>query len=483
LKSEDSTSQCEQTPRRVSSIFKFTNSPEHDAHELSAATGLGYMELRVRKMILSTTFEVIFSALILLNTITMTIECQYISFDTAHELGYQNASSSADTWPQADICFFIIQMLFGCLFTMEIVLKCVVGPRLFVRSAWNWFDTLIVAFWIASSALSGIFFNPMLMRLARLARLLRLVKLVRTIQLFDVLHLLVGSLVASAKVLLWSLVLLCGIMVACALTLNFLLDPFILDGDKPYESRILVYEYFGSFSRSSVTMFEMTLGNWVPPVRLLQDRVNEAYGPLLLLYVGLVHFAVVQVIRGVFVHETFQVANLDDDMMVLQRERMVKKHAEKMSVFFSLADTSGDGFLSFEEFDAILEDKKIQMWLSAMGLDVQNARLAFELLDDGDNKLSADDLIQGVSLLKGNARSIDLMATHVLIRRLEKLMLQQVGASPSPSRQVTPQQTFERQVSPPNPLRKLYTKQPSKSTTFYSVEERRKKFGSNGSNF
>jgi len=328
------------------------------------------------------------------------------------------------------------------------LLKCVVGPRLFIRSAWNWFDTMIVVFWIVSSLSTGLgdVFNPMLLRLARLARLLRLLRLVRTIQMFDVLHLLVGCLQASAKVLLWSLVVLCGIMVACALTLNFLLDPFILDSNKPHESRTLVYKYFGSFTRSMLTMFEMTLGNWVPPVRLLQDHVNEAYGPLLLVYVGLVHFAVVQVIRGVFMHETFQVAKLDDDMMVLQRERMVRKHTEKMQVLFSAADTSGTGFLSFEDFDRVIQDEKMKMWLSAMDLDVRNARLAFELLDDGDNKLSADELIQGVALLKGNARSIDLMATHVMIRRLEKLMLQQMSGSP-PQRQISPNSMRDLHVS------------------------------------
>ena len=111
----------------------------HDALALSKATGLAYIKLRMRNVIMGHTFELIFSALIMLNTITMAIESQYLSFDTALELGYPNASSSTDTWPQADACFSIIQMFFGCVFTMEVLLKCVVGPRLFISSAWNWF--------------------------------------------------------------------------------------------------------------------------------------------------------------------------------------------------------------------------------------------------------------------------------------------------------------------------------------------------------
>merc|ERR1719491_1830858 len=150
-------------------------------------------------------------------------------------------------------------------------------------------------------------------------------------------------------------------MLAGALALNFLLEPFIVDNSKPYGPRANLYEYFGSFSRSFVSMFEMTLGNWVPPVRLLQDNVHELYGPLLLLYVGVVHFAVVQVIRGVFMHETFQIANLDDDIMVMQRERQVTTHRAKMKHLFSEADASGDGYLSFEEFDQITQDGRMKM--------------------------------------------------------------------------------------------------------------------------
>ena len=310
--------------------------------------------------------------MIALNTVTMAIESQYMSFDTAFQLGYPNSSLASETWPGANIGFLVIQMFFGSVFMLEVILKFAVGPRVFARSAWNWFDTLVVVFWLASllSFGFGMVLNPMMLRLVRLARLLRLVRLVKTIELFDVLHLLVGSLRASAKVLLWSLALLVAIMMAAALVLNFLFEPYIIDDSKSYEPRADVYERFGSFSRSFVTVFEMTLGNWGPPVLLVQNHVNEAYGPLLLIYVGLVHFSVVQVIRGVFMHETFQVAALDDDIMVMQRNRQVRMHQDKMERLFKEADASGDGYLSFQEFDNITKDEKIEMWLSAMGLDV-----------------------------------------------------------------------------------------------------------------
>ena len=67
----------------------------------------------------------------------------------------------------------------------------------------------MVAAWALTTAnvFSGV--DPMFLRICRLVRLLRMLRLTRTFQAFDVLHLLVQSLLASFNVLMWSLLLLC----------------------------------------------------------------------------------------------------------------------------------------------------------------------------------------------------------------------------------------------------------------------------------
>lgn len=39
----------------------------------------------------------------------------------------------------------------------------------------------------------------------------------------------------------------------------------------------LVYTYFGTFSRSLLTMFEITLANWPPVCRALTENVTEPW--------------------------------------------------------------------------------------------------------------------------------------------------------------------------------------------------------------
>jgi len=212
-------------------------------------------------------------------------------------------------------------------------------------------------------------------------------------------------------------------MLSSGLVFNFMLEPFILDTSQPTQARMDIYERFGSFSRAFTTMLEMTLGNWVPPTRMLIEHVSEWYAPVLRVYVCVINFAVIQVVRSVFIHETFNVASMDCDIMIMQQEQKIQKHATNMEILFAEADESGDGYVTLEEFEQITTDPRVKSWLAAMDFDVSDARLVFELIDDGDQKLSATELAQGVRRLKGTARSIDMISLQNVCRRIERYLV------------------------------------------------------------
>ena len=70
-----------------------------------------------------------------------------------------------------------------------------------------------------------------------------------------------------------------------------------------------VYKYYGTFSRSMMSMFEITVGNWVPICRSLFENVGEPLGWFSLCSIIVVNFAVVKIITGVFLATTFKVAS------------------------------------------------------------------------------------------------------------------------------------------------------------------------------
>lgn len=110
--------------------------------------------------------------------------------------------------------------------------------------------------------------------------------------------------------------------------------------------------------------------------------------------------------------------------MILQRERNLAKYSEKMDMLFSEADVSGDGFLSQQEFKDVMKEPRVKAWLQAMELDVTVADidLVFKLMDDGDRRISAEELVQGFSQLKGPAKSLDMLKVQKSVRHTEKIL-------------------------------------------------------------
>merc|ERR1712228_42115 len=116
------------------------------------------------------------------------------------------------------------------------------------------------------------------------------------------------------------------------------------------------------------------------------------------------------IINGVFIQETFRVAAQDDFIMMHQKEAATRTHMSKMKRLFTAGDTSGNGFLDKMEFLQLIQNVEVNTWLSSMGLEVGDADALFEFMDtDGDSRVSVQELVHGVEMLKGTARSLDLV--------------------------------------------------------------------------
>jgi len=297
-----------------------------------------------------------------------------------------------------------------------IILRCE-----FFATKWNLFDVLVVGTWLVeTTGLAHLFVNPNLFRVMRLLRLVRFSRMVNTIQALDSLQVLIGSIKACVAVMIWSGCVLAVVFMLLSFILSSLLTDYMADDTNPLEERRAVFQYFGTFTRSFITMYELTLGNWVPCTRLLVESVAEWYGAFILIYRFAVGFATVKVITGVFLHETFQVAAMDDELMIMQKARKSKKHHEKMHYFMQQVDNSGDDIIQREEFKSALRMKRAKTWLSAiMDTEVDDGDVLFDLIAGEDEEISLDELIAGIGRLKGPAKSMDLI---VFMNGLEKEM-------------------------------------------------------------
>jgi len=385
--------------------------------------GQGGSWSRIHRFVTGPHFELGFAGLILLNTAVMAAESQYEGIDTGFRLGYPSSRAPADeTWRGGKSVFMGLEFFFGTVFTIELLLKILCFRVQFFRECWNLIDTVIVLAWVVSTfGSASLPFDLLLLRLLRLARLMRLLRLVRTIQMLDSLYLMTTAMRGSVYILFWAVILLAAVQTVIALFLQAMLADYILDESKPEERRMEVYMFYGTFARTMLTMFEITLGNWMPPCRALVENVSEWYMLFSLTHKLVIGFSVVTVMTAVFIQETFKVASQDDRIAMMTKERARKSHIRKIGALFDHLDKDGDGMIRLEQFKQVLGDDEVKLWLASMEIDVRSEEELFILIDrDLDGHITVHELVEGMFRLRGAARNYDLAGLEKGQRRLEE---------------------------------------------------------------
>merc|ERR1712209_336567 len=120
--------------------------------------------------------------------------------------------------------------------------------------------------------------------------------------------------------------------------------------DIDFQTQMEIWELFGTSSRAIWTIFEVTLGGQgTAPARSLIHQ-NWTYSLLFGSYVSAVGFAVICVIQALFSKDTLEVATNDAEAMVHEQRQHKSDTCKKLQQVFVVADTSGDGLLSVQEF-------------------------------------------------------------------------------------------------------------------------------------
>jgi len=376
----------------------------HDSEQ-----GLSFLE----KVVTSTAFEMGFGLLIVLSTVKMCVEAEYQGWYVGHKLAHPGIAgrlaTTQATTDSADFMFYILELFFGCIFTVEVVIKMWALKCRFWRCGWNIFDTMIIGIaWFTFFINIKLPVKPMLLRLFRLIRLLRLLKVLSRYEVFDDLQLMVKALSAGVPVLIWVIILVGPVIACCSLGLVYTLIDYIEDDSLPIDVRVVCYNYFGTFSKAMLSMFEVTFGNWVPICRFLYKNVDERFALFFIAWKLVVGVAVLRVIYGVFLHVTFRCVHANEELLIAQKIRADKKYRDKIYDIFRRFETSGSGGLSWDEFSKITEDEKVSALLGALDLDIKDAKLVFELANLEGDELSPEEMIEGFGKLKGTARSVDI---------------------------------------------------------------------------
>lgn len=382
----------------------------------------------LQHIVLSHHFELASGLLIMLNTVIIAFQQQYDGFDYGYDLMLPDVTlvtkPARDTWPGAENTFFVLSFAFNALFAVELVVRLMAHGWRSIKSGWMWFDTIVVSVGLVDIfAQDALAFNPGMMRVMRLFRLVRLLQVFEAMSSFDSLFLLLKALHASRQALLWSFLMLGLVQIMVGLFLCQILQDFLADESVERTARAEVFKLFGTFSRTVLTMFEITLANWVPSARVLVDNVNEAFILFFLAYRCMFCFAVLKVIAAVFITETNRVLESDDELTLMKYNRERTQLRARLVKAFERIDKKKTGNLEWHHLDELVEDKSLVSMMATLGFQMHDLHKLFWLLDDGDGKIHMHEFINKMGRIKGQSKQVDVLALLKLGSRIDENLM------------------------------------------------------------
>merc|ERR1712113_149198 len=105
-------------------------------------------------------------------------------------------------------------------------------------------------------------------------------------------------------------------------------------------------------------MFSFVFGDWYESTEVLVQNVDEWWMIPCIIHQFIIGFAVFTVLQGVFINETFQAADRDNEIMVRRAKHRALQHEKKMRLLFKNADQDNSGYLNFEEFEAVMHEEE-----------------------------------------------------------------------------------------------------------------------------
>lgn len=405
---------------------------------------------RFHNFVKSTRFEAVAACLLVSNIAVIGVQVEY----------------KARMETQAVPLFFrIINALYCMLFLLELVVRLRAWgwyPFFFEGDfLWSWFDLVVVLMQLMETtvsvidtggdgkALRHVAFVGRLVRAARILRIFRIIRVMRFVRPFKVL---ITAIYGTVKSCAWTILLLVIIMYVFGMIFAQSVADFLLERSAHEDEYDDLKFYYGSLPRSIFTLYKGIIGgvDWEDIITPL-SHVSWVNTVLFLCYVSFIHMVVMNVVAGLFLQSAIEQAQQDQDHVVFLRLAEKQVFVDKLESLFTKLDTSGDGSISLQEFEAHLKDEHMQAFLASFGIETFDAWTLFKLLDtDGGGSVDYSEFVEGCIRLKGNAKSIQmaqLMYHHKWIMdkicELQEMVMEALLKCSPQSAQVPQQRAFQ----------------------------------------
>eukprot|EP00386_Alphamonas_edax_P004496 GDKI01014189.1.p1 GENE.GDKI01014189.1~~GDKI01014189.1.p1 ORF type:complete len:456 (+),score=136.57 GDKI01014189.1:107-1474(+) len=188
-------------------------------------------------------------------------------------------------------------------------------------------------------------------------------------------------------------------------------------------------KWFGTVDNTMFTLYTVMTGDsWISGIG--RTCMNKLDAPgiewYFIMHQVLTTFGILNVIVGVFVEQTFEIAKTDAEEMLKAKLEEAKQASEDILQIFTEADQDGSGELSPEEFDAMKNNPVVTEKLTLMDIDEKELNDLYNILKQNskDGNIKAKAFTEGLTRMKQGVQAIDMLQLHYSHQRLLNEMVE-----------------------------------------------------------
>lgn len=315
---------------------------------------------------------------------------------------------------------FWISFGFIVLFVIELLWRVLADGCRFFCTVWGIFDTAII---LTSIVEYGSFFiwgseSPIgAVSVMRILRLLRIARIVRILHICPELSMLISGLAASMKAVFWVFSFLLVFMYICALICTMELGT-----SKDDEMR----QYFGSVGSSFYTHFMVLTLEGYPDIVKAAGRLSWFWYFYFVTFIIFSSVVLMNVVTGIVCESVVSTAR-NEELESHVYEEESRKFQEVLTEFLISEGFSLHDEITFEQFQCIIQKKGVREALNTLEICLEvDDKTLFQILDeDGNTKLSFDELFSSLLRLRGSKHTLhSLLVQDDLIRGGQQIMHQ-----------------------------------------------------------
>jgi hypothetical protein len=187
------------------------------------------------------------------------------------------------------------------------------------------------------------------------------------------------------------------------------------DGNEVLRWDTELRHYWGNLGFGVLTLYEVMTGgvDWDDVARPLMDDVHPMMVVLLVAYVAITTFVMMNLVTGIFVESARENIREDQDYKLVNAVREL----------FLKSDTERTGEITQEEFIDQVCNPLMEEYFKSIDLDISEAPAFFQLLDSSKNgKIDSEEFVHGCLRLRGTAKAID----HAILLELNRHVFKNV---------------------------------------------------------